>query len=121
MTKAELIAAVASRHGMNKSKEVASIVEDVLETIVAEVAAGNKVQLIGFGTFELRTRKAREGTNPRTGETIQLPESKLPYFKAGNTFKAVVNGDKADLRQRAEFEHTDYYFGKPNTRNQTSG
>lgn len=117
MTKAELIAAVASRQGASKMKEVASIIEEALEIIVAEVARGNKVQLIGFGTFELRTRKAREGVNPRTDEVIKLPESKLPYFKAGKTFKAVIKGDKARFRQRTQLGQTQNYFRKPNSRN----
>lgn len=120
MTKAELIATVASRQGMHQPKEirqVASIVEDVLNTITAEVARGNKVQLIGFGTFELKTRAAREGKNPRTGEVIQLPESKLPYFKAGKTFKVVANGDKAGFRKRTQFGQSNYNFRKPNPRN----
>lgn len=119
MTKAELIATVANKHGMNRPKEVErvkSIIEEFCELIMAEVARGNKVQLIGFGTFELRTRAAREGMNPRTGEVIQLHESKLPYFKAGKTFKAVVNSDKAGLRQRTQFRQANYNFRKPNPR-----
>ena len=59
--------------------------------LIATVARGRKVQLVDFGTFEVKTRAPRKGINPRTGEVINLPESKLPYFKAGKSFKRAVN------------------------------
>lgn len=90
MNKTELIAAVAEKSGMSK-KDADAAVSAVLDTIVDTVAAGDKVQLVGFGTFEPRTRSAKTGKNPRTGEEIAIPASKIPAFKAGKAFKDIVN------------------------------
>ena len=90
MNKTELITAVAEKAGMSK-KDADAAVSTVLDTIVNTVAAGEKVQLVGFGTFEPRTRCAKTGKNPRTGETISIPASKIPAFKAGKAFKDTVN------------------------------
>ncbi len=62
----------------------------MIETVIEAVSAGDKVQLIGFGTFEARERAAREGRNPSTGEVIQIPATKVPAFKAGKAFKDMV-------------------------------
>ena len=89
MTKAELIAAVAAKTDFSK-KDVDQVVNSVLTTIGEELAAGGKVQLEGFGTFEVRERAAREGKNPATGEAIQIPASKAPAFKAGKALKDLL-------------------------------
>lgn len=89
MTKAELIAAVAAKTDFSK-KDVDQVVNSVLTTIGEELAAGGKVQLVGFGTFEVRERAAREGKNPATGEAIQIPASKAPAFKAGKALKDLL-------------------------------
>ncbi len=90
MNKTELIAAVAEQSGLTK-KDVEKAVSATLEIVKAEVAKGGKVQVVGFGTFEARTRKAREGKNPSTGKAITIPEATVPAFKAGKAFKDVVN------------------------------
>lgn len=89
MTKAELIAAVAAKTDFSK-KDVDQVVNTALTTIGEELAAGGKVQLVGFGTFEVRERAAREGKNPATGEAIQIPASKAPAFKAGKALKDLL-------------------------------
>lgn len=90
MNKTELITAVAEKAGVSK-KDADAAVNTVLDTIVETVAAGDKVQLVGFGTFEPRERSAKIGKNPRTGESIEIPASKIPAFKAGKAFKDIVN------------------------------
>ena len=92
MNKTELIAAVAEKAGLTK-KDVEKTITATLETIKEVVAEGKKVTLVGFGTFEARTRKAREGQNPRTGEKVAIPAATIPAFKAGKAFKDAVNAD----------------------------
>ena len=93
MNKTELIAAVAEKTGISK-KDAEAAVKAVTDTIAAELVAGNKVQLVGFGTFEVSERPAREGRNPRTGETIKIAAAKNPKFKAGKALKDAVNVPK---------------------------
>lgn len=90
MNKTELIAAVAEKAGLTK-KDVEKAITATLETVKEEVANGGKVQVVGFGTFEARTRKEREGKNPQTGEKVTIPAATVPAFKAGKAFKDVVN------------------------------
>ncbi|HBM99114.1 MAG TPA: integration host factor subunit alpha [Ruminococcus sp.] len=90
MKKTELIAAVAEKSGISK-KDAEKAVTAVIDTIIETVAAGDKIQLTGFGTFEQRTRNARTGCDPRTGNKIEIPASKVPAFKAGKGFKDIVN------------------------------
>lgn len=90
MNKTELITAVAEKAGLTK-KDVEKTINALLDTVKEEVAADGKVQLIGFGTFEARVRKARVGKNPRSGEEIIIDEAKVPAFKAGKAFKDIVN------------------------------
>ena len=90
MNKTELIAAVAEKAGISK-KDADAAVNTTLDTIVEMVASGDKVQLVGFGTFEPRERSAKTGKNPRTGESIEITASKIPAFKAGKAFKDIVN------------------------------
>ena len=90
MKKTELIAAVAEQSGLSK-KDAEKALSATLDTIVNAVAAGDKIQLTGFGTFEQRQRNARTGVDPRTGNSIEIPASKVPAFKAGKAFKDAVN------------------------------
>lgn len=90
MNKVELIAAVAEKAGLTKKdaeKAIAAVVASVEEALVK----GDKVQLIGFGTFEVRERAARVGRNPQTKEEIKIDASKQPVFKAGAALKKAVN------------------------------
>ncbi|MCR5576537.1 MAG: HU family DNA-binding protein [Oscillospiraceae bacterium] len=89
MNKAELVAAVAEKAGLSK-KDSEKAVNAALEAITAELSAGGKVQLVGFGSFETKKRDARVGRNPRTKEEIQIPASRVPAFKAGKALKDVV-------------------------------
>jgi DNA-binding protein HU-beta len=90
MKKTELIAAVAEQSGLTK-KDAEKAVNAVIDTIINAVAADDKIQITGFGTFEQRTRNARTGCDPRTGNKIEIPASKVPAFKAGKSFKEIVN------------------------------
>jgi DNA-binding protein HU-beta len=91
MNKAELVAKVAEKTNMKKKDSEAAI-NAFLSTVEETLVKGDKVQLIGFGTFETRKRKAREGRNPRKpDETIKIPASKAPVFKAGKALKDAVN------------------------------
>ncbi len=89
MNKVELVASVAEKVGLSK-KDAEKAVAAVLDSVVAAVAKGDKVQLVGFGTFDVRERAARTGRNPRTKETITIAASKQPVFKAGKAFKDAV-------------------------------
>ena len=90
MNKSELITVVAQKTDLSK-RDAERVVKTVFDTITEELAKGDKVQVIGFGTFEVRHRKAREGRNPRNNEPIQIEASKTPAFKAGKQLKDLVN------------------------------
>ena len=89
MNKTELIAAVAEKAGLSKKDAEAAITATV-EAITDALAQEEKVQLVGFGSFEVKTRAERVGRNPKTKETIQIPASKAPIFKAGKALKDAV-------------------------------
>ncbi|GAB6932058.1 HU family DNA-binding protein [Calditerricola satsumensis] len=89
MNKQEIIARIAEKSGLTK-KDVETVVNAVLEEITEALRAGEKVQFVGFGTFETRKRSARTGRNPQTGETINIPEAVIPAFRAGNKLKEAV-------------------------------
>lgn len=89
MNKTELIAEVAVKAGLSK-KDAEKALNATLDAVAAALAAGEKVQLVGFGSFEVKTREARVGRNPRTKETIEIPAAKLPVFKAGKALKDKV-------------------------------
>ena len=89
MNKAELVAAVAEKTGLSK-KDSEKAVNAAFDAISAELVAGGKVQLVGFGSFETKTRNARVGRNPRTKEEIEIPASRMPAFKAGKALKDAV-------------------------------
>ena len=90
MNKTELIAAVAEKTGMTK-KDAERAVAATFESISASLAKGDRVQLSGFGIFEVKTREARVGRNPKTKEAINIPASKVPAFKASKTLKDAVS------------------------------
>ena len=89
MNKAELIAAVADKTGLSK-KDSEKALNATFETITASLEAGDKVQLVGFGVFEVKERGARIGRNPRTKVEIEIPASRVPAFKAGKALKDAV-------------------------------
>ncbi len=86
MNKTELVASIAEKANITK-KDAEKAVAAFVDTVVAELKAGEKVQLVGFGTFEVRERAARQGINPQTKETITIAASKNPVFKAGAALK----------------------------------
>ncbi|MBE7637604.1 DNA-binding protein HU [Sneathiella sp. P13V-1] len=90
MNKNDLVAAVAEISGLGKA-DAAKGVDAVLEAVSNALSSGDDVRLVGFGTFSVSERKASEGRNPRTGETIQIAASKQPKFKAGKALKDAVN------------------------------
>ncbi len=90
MNKTELIAAVAAKAEVSK-KDAAAVVDATFACIAEQIAAGEKVQLVGFGTFEARERAAREGLNPQTKEKVTIAACKVPAFKAGKALKDAVN------------------------------
>lgn len=89
MNKKDLINAVAEKTGMTK-KDSGLVVESVFDAIKETLSKGEKVQIIGFGTFEVRDRAARKGRNPQTGEEIDIPATRVPAFKAGKALKDTV-------------------------------
>ncbi len=89
MNKTELISKVAEKSEMTK-KDTEKVVNEVFDVISEQLAKEDKVQLIGFGTFEVRERAAREGRNPSTGEVIKIEATKVPAFKAGKALKEKV-------------------------------
>lgn len=86
MNKTELVAAVAEKSGLTK-KDAERVVNATIDTIVEAMMKGDKVSLSGFGIFEVKEREARVGRNPRTKESIQIPATRLPAFKASKTLK----------------------------------
>lgn len=90
MNKAELIASVAEKSELTK-KDAEKAVAALLATVEDALANGDKVQLVGFGTFEIRERAARKGRNPQTGEEINIAAAKVPVFKAGKALRDAVS------------------------------
>ena len=89
MNKTELVAAIAEKAELSK-KDAESALSAMVEAITEALAKEDKVQLIGFGTFEVKARAARQGRNPRTGETMNIAASKMPAFKAGKALKDAI-------------------------------
>ena len=97
MNRSELVEQVKVKAHLASKKEAERAIDALFETLKEVLAAGDKIQLIGFGTFEVKERAARRGRNPRTGEEIEIPASKYPSFKPGKTFKDEVNvGESTD-------------------------
>lgn len=90
MNKAELVAAIADQTELSR-KDAEKALKAFVDVVTEELKKGEKIQLVGFGTFEVSERAAREGRNPQTKETIQIPASKSPKFKAGKALKDALN------------------------------
>ena len=90
MNKSELIAAAADRSGITK-KDAEQVIGAAFDIITTQLQKGEKVQISGFGTFEVREREARVGRNPRTKEAVQIPAAKVPAFKASKTLKEKIS------------------------------
>ena len=90
MNKTELIAAIAEKTELSR-KDAEKALKALTEVVEEELKKGEKIQLVGFGTFEVSERAAREGRNPQTGETMQIAASKSPKFKAGKALKDAIN------------------------------
>ena len=90
MNKTELVAALAEQAGVSK-KDAVKVLKAFTDVVTDELKKGEKVQLVGFGTFEVAERAAREGRNPATKQPIKIPASKAPKFKAGKAFKDALN------------------------------
>lgn len=90
MNKSDLVAAIAAKAELSK-KDAEKALKAFEESVAEELANNGKVQLVGFGTFDVAMRAAREGRNPQTGEPMTIPASKAPRFKAGKALKDVVN------------------------------
>ena len=90
MNKSDLVSAVAEKAGMTK-KDSEKVLQAFIDAVTEELGRGGKVQLVGFGTFDVAERKAREGRNPQTGDTMTIPASKAPRFKVGKALKDAVN------------------------------
>ena len=105
MTKAELVDEVARVVQLTK-KQAETIVNIVFDSIVDSLRAGQKIELRGFGSFRLRSRKSRTGRNPKTGEKVEVPSKKIPYFKPGKELKELINKALAEagVGQPAEEE-----------------
>ena len=89
MNKMELVHNIAQRSGLTK-KDVEAVLNNFVDEVTGALSSGDKVQLVGFGTFETRKRAGRTGRNPQTGQEILIPESVIPAFKAGNKLKEAV-------------------------------
>ena len=90
MNKTELVAAIAKKTELSK-KDAEKALKAFTDVVAEELKKGEKIQLVGFGTFEVSERAAREGRNPSTGATMKIPASKAPKFKAGKALKDAVN------------------------------
>jgi DNA-binding protein HU-beta len=90
MNKGELVSAVAKKTGLTK-KETELVLTTILETIIDVISSGEKITLVGFGSFETRDRREKEGRNPNTGEKVVIPASRVPVFSVGKFFKKRVN------------------------------
>jgi integration host factor subunit beta len=101
MTKAELVDEVARVVQLTK-KQAETIVNIVFDSIVDSLRAGQKIELRGFGSFRLRSRKSRTGRNPKTGEKVEVPSKKIPYFKPGKELKELINKALAEAQESTE-------------------
>jgi nucleoid DNA-binding protein len=89
MTKAELVEKIAEKTGLTRT-DVAVIVDGFLDAIKQAMKEGNNIEIRGFGTFKIKSRKARKARNPRTGEEVPVPDRKVPVFKPSNEFKELI-------------------------------
>jgi integration host factor subunit beta len=93
MTKSELIEKISEKVDGLSKKQTEVIVETIFESIKESLAKGGKVEIRGFGNFRLRSRNARKARNPKTGEAVDVPPKKVPYFKVGKELREMVNRD----------------------------
>ena len=93
MTKADLVERVAKEADMTK-KDAEQLVEIIFDSIIASLNKGEKIELRGFGSFRVRQRNARKGRNPKTGDSVDIPEKRVAYFKPGKELKEVINDGK---------------------------
>ncbi|MDO4798885.1 MAG: HU family DNA-binding protein [Bacillota bacterium] len=102
MNKAELVASIAEKSGLTK-KDSEGALNAFMKSVEEELVKGGKVQLVGFGTFEVRERKARQGRNPKDPkQTINIPASKAPVFKSGKALKEVINAPKKKAAKKGK-------------------
>lgn len=99
MTKSELVAELASAHPQLAAQDIERIVNIIFREIAATLAAGGRVELRGFGAFTVREREARQGRNPRTGEVVDVPAKRVPFFKAGKELREKIN-EKGSAAQK---------------------
>ena len=99
MNRAELIGAMAKEAGLDK-KDAEKALVAFIDTVTAELQSGEKVQIVGFGTFEARKRNARKGNNPLTREPIEIAATTVPAFKAGKALKEAVSKDEAEALKK---------------------
>jgi integration host factor subunit beta len=100
MTKAELVEEVSEKTGLPK-KQAEIVVNTVFESIVETLKTGEKIELRGFGSFRLRQREPRKGRNPKTGDKVDVPPKKVPYFKPGKELKELINKEPLPPRPEA--------------------
>lgn len=105
MNKSELVDAIAAKAEMTK-KDADVVLSAVIDAIMESVAEGEKVTLVGFGTFEARQRQAREGRNPSTGKPIKIPATTVPAFSAGKSFKERVAPPKEEKEEKKAAKST---------------
>jgi len=96
MTKSELVAAVVNQLPYLTPKDAEIIVDTLFDSVVEGLAQGDRIEIRGFGSFAVKHRAAREGRNPRTGETVHIPEKRLPHFKIGKELYARINRTAPD-------------------------
>ena len=89
MNKAELVEAVSDKAGITK-KQAGSVIDAITDTVKETLSKGERITLVGFGTFHVMERKAREGRNPRTGKKLEIPAKKVPKFRAGKNLREAV-------------------------------
>ena len=104
MTKAELVEEVANQSDLTK-KDAEVIVQTVLDSITDSLQKGEKIELRGFGSFRLRKREPRKGRNPKTGDKVDVPPKKVPYFKPGKELKELINREPAPAAAAAAGEN----------------
>jgi integration host factor beta subunit len=92
MTKSDLIEKISEKVTNLNKKECEVVVDAVFDNMKDALRSGGKIEIRGFGSFTVRTRRAKEGRNPKTGEKVSIPEKKVPFFKVGKELKELVNG-----------------------------
>ncbi len=91
MNKSDLISSVTEKLGSLSHRDVEIIINQVFDSMVNSLAKGDRIEIRGFGSFEVRTRKPRVGRNPKTGERVEVDERRVPFFKVGNDLREMVN------------------------------